>query len=71
MENKKPPFVITNRIIDYVAEIAELVGKLDSAKQPDPDNSWFPCHRAKHAFVGAGDSGIGRQAGLSASKGYC
>ena len=31
MENKKPPFVITNRIIDYVAEIAELVGKLDSA----------------------------------------
>ena len=31
MENKKPRFVITNRIIDYVAEIAELVGKLDSA----------------------------------------
>lgn len=30
MENKKPPFVITNRIIDYVAEIAELVGKLNS-----------------------------------------
>ena len=29
MKNQKPPFVITNRIIDYVAEIAELVGKLN------------------------------------------
>ncbi len=30
MKNKKPPFEITNRMIDYVAEIAELVGKLIS-----------------------------------------
>ncbi|MGM9607081.1 MAG: Fic family protein [Oscillospiraceae bacterium] len=30
MKNKKPPFEITNTIIDYVAEIAELVGKLTS-----------------------------------------
>lgn len=29
MRNKKPPFEITNQIIDYVAEIAELVGKLN------------------------------------------
>ena len=29
MRNKKPPFEITNSIIDYVAEIAELVGKLN------------------------------------------
>ena len=29
MRNKKPPFEITNRVIDYVAEIAELLGKLN------------------------------------------
>ena len=29
MRNKKPPFEITNRMIDYVAEIAELVGRLN------------------------------------------
>ena len=28
MRNKKPPFEITNQIIDYVAEIAELIGRL-------------------------------------------
>ena len=28
MKNKRPPFQITNTIIDYVAEISELVGKL-------------------------------------------
>ena len=28
MKNQKPPFEITNQIIDYVAEIAELVGRL-------------------------------------------
>lgn len=28
MRNKKPPFEITNQIIDSVAEIAELVGRL-------------------------------------------
>ena len=28
MKNKKPPFEITNQIIDYVAEIAELMGRL-------------------------------------------
>ena len=31
MRNKKPPFEITNQIIDAVAEIAELVGKLNTA----------------------------------------
>lgn len=30
MRNKKPPFEITNQMIDYVAEIAELVGKLSA-----------------------------------------
>lgn len=29
MRNKKPPFEITNQMIAYVAEIAELVGKLN------------------------------------------
>lgn len=33
MRNKKPPFEITNAMIDYVAEIAELVGKLTSTNQ--------------------------------------
>ena len=29
MRNKKPPFEITNQMIDYIAEIAELLGKLN------------------------------------------
>ena len=33
MKNKKTPFEITNAIIGYVAEIAELVGKLTSTNQ--------------------------------------
>lgn len=33
MTSKKPPFEITNTIIDYVAEIAELVGNLTSTNQ--------------------------------------
>lgn len=33
MRNKKPPFEITNAMIDHVAEIAELVGRLTSANQ--------------------------------------
>ena len=33
MRNKKPPFEITNTIINYVVEIAELVGRLASSKQ--------------------------------------
>ena len=31
MRNQKPPFEITNQIIDYVAEIAELVGRLTAS----------------------------------------
>ena len=31
MKNKKPPFEITNRIIDYVVEIAELIGRLNAS----------------------------------------
>ena len=33
MQNKKPPFEITNAMIDHVAEIAELVGRLTSTNQ--------------------------------------
>lgn len=33
MRNKKPPFEITNTMIDHVAEIAELVGRLASTNQ--------------------------------------
>ena len=29
MRNKKPPFEITNQMIDYVVEIAELLGRLN------------------------------------------
>lgn len=32
MKNKKPPFEITNAMIDSVAEIAELVGKLTTSR---------------------------------------
>ena len=31
MKSKNPPFEITNQMIDYVAEIAELLGKLSAA----------------------------------------
>ncbi len=31
MSNRQPPFKITNKIIDYVAEISELIGRLTSA----------------------------------------
>ena len=55
MRNKKPPFEITNAMIDHVAEIAELVGRLTStesafcqpysaAYQSHPYNSWFAGH---------------------------
>ena len=33
MRNKTPPFEITNAMIDHVAEIAELVGRLTSTNQ--------------------------------------
>lgn len=33
MKNKKPPFEITNKIIDYVAEIAELLGKYEISEK--------------------------------------
>ena len=32
MKNKKPPFEVTNKIIGYVAEIAELTGQLTSVQ---------------------------------------
>jgi Fic family protein len=35
MINKKPPFEITNAMIDFVAEIAELIGKLTSTSRLD------------------------------------
>lgn len=31
MKHKQPPFQITNKIINYVAEISELLGRLTSA----------------------------------------
>ena len=33
MRNKKPPFEITNEIVDSVAQIAELVGHLTVTNQ--------------------------------------
>ena len=33
MRNKKPPFEITNTVVTYVAEIAELVGRLTSTER--------------------------------------
>lgn len=32
MKHKQPPFQITNKVIDYVAEISELIGRLTSAQ---------------------------------------
>lgn len=74
MRNKKPPFEITNAMIDHVAEIAELGGRLTSTNQlsanpyfavhqSHPDNSWLPGHRAEHADFGAGYRRSRRQAG--------
>ena len=37
MKNKKPPFEITNQIIDYVAEIAELARQWAAfSREADP-----------------------------------
>ena len=33
MKHKQPPFQITNKVIDYVAEISELIGRLTSAQR--------------------------------------
>lgn len=33
MKNKQPPFEITNSMIDLVAKIAELIGRLSSTNQ--------------------------------------
>lgn len=33
MKNQKPPFEITNKIIDYVSEISQLLGALSSTKR--------------------------------------
>ncbi len=42
MKHKKPPFEITNQIIDYVAEIAELVGRLTDSHLPYPQSHAAP-----------------------------
>ena len=74
MRNKKPPFEITNAMIDHVAEIAELVGRLTSTNQlsanpdaatnkPHPHHPRLPSHRAEHADFGAGHRCSQRQAG--------
>ena len=39
MRNKKPPFEITNAMIDHVTEIAELVGRLTSTNQLSANHS--------------------------------
>ena len=61
MKNKQPPFEITHQIIDNVAQIAELVGRLTAVSslpanthsapvQSDSDHSRLSGHRAEHAF---------------------
>lgn len=45
MRNKKPPFEITNAMINYVAEIAELVGKLTSTNQLSTNPTLRPLRR--------------------------
>lgn len=47
MKNKKPPFEITNTIINYVAEIAELVGKLTSASQLSANSTLRKANRIR------------------------
>ena len=55
MRNQKPPFEITNQMIDYVAEIAELMGKLSAAQQSDQNHPWVSGHRAEYPFLRAGN----------------
>ena len=61
MRNRKPPFEITNQIIDYVAEIAELVGRLTvfSPLSTSPTlrraNRIRLGYRAKYPFLGTGN----------------
>lgn len=82
MRNKKPPFEITNAMIDHVAEIAELGGRLTStnqlsanpyfaAHQSHPDNSWLLGHRAEYADSGTGHRSAEWQNGTGSAKGHC
>ena len=51
MRSKKPPFEITNQIIDYVAEIAELVGRLWHTlllSKWNPAFAWLPVESIIH-----------------------
>ena len=51
MRNQKPPFEITNQIIDYVAEIAELVGRLWHTlllSKWNPAFAWLPVESIIH-----------------------
>ena len=73
MRNKKPPFEITNAMIDHVTEIAELVGRLTSTNQLSANstlrrtNRIRTIHRAEHADFGAGHGCPQRQAGFGSS----
>lgn len=82
MRNKKPPFEITNRMIDYIAEIAELLGKLNATdalssspnfapQQPNPYDPRIVGDRAEYPFLGAGDRCFERQACSSFPQRYC
>ena len=47
MRNKKPPFEITNRMIDYVAEIAELLGKVNMTDALASNPTLRRCNRIR------------------------
>lgn len=80
-KNKKPPFEITNPMIDYVAEIVELRGPIGcflsvrqfnaAAQQPYPHHLWVAGYRAERPFSGTGDRRSERQAYASSTQGYC
>ena len=82
MRNKMPPFEITNRMIDYVAEIAELVGKLSAVSSLSTNlmlwcsnrirhHPWPSGHQAEHPFSGAGDRCVQRQACAGSAQRHC
>lgn len=82
MKNKKPPFEITNQMIGYVAEIAELVGKLSAVSSLSANPTLRRSNRIRtiHGSLAIEQNTLSleqvtavlkRQAGSGSAQGYC
>ena len=81
MRNKKPPFEITNQMIGYVAEIAELVGKLSAVSSLSANPTLRRSNRIRtiHGSLAIEQNtlsleqvtAVQRQACPGTAKGYC